>query len=312
MFRLFLQIILITASSRADDVKGNCNYYMLHGNYRCSFSAENSSNEEDIKTIEGTHLEGYGDDNVVRLQRADGDWETSIVPQILCQKFTNLRDFDLSFVGLETMTENSFANCLKLAEIYATNNKLTEITSRMFAANVKLHRLILFENQIERIEANSFENSSELSYLFLWGNQIAELDEDSFRGLSSLYELYLQNNLIAELPAKVFQDLTQLNVLSLQNNRLTRIHPEFLESLPSGPLEISLLSNVCISTSITFRKGAINEARPYFEECFDNFQASITTTEETTITEVSTTDSPFDLCSFYNDGTTVTFASFLL
>lgn len=104
-------------------------------------------------------------------------------------------------------------------------------------------------------------------------NSIYEINAATFRGLTHLRQLNLRGNFITEIPPNVFSDLVNVEELTLFSNRIARIHPDFLDSIPAGQTVIlNLFDNVCINQFITFTRENIDQIRPLFNECFNNYR----------------------------------------
>jgi len=248
MKRLQLVVFLLSAlaSGISGSVTGNCDYSIMHEEYTCTFSVHIFSNEDDVTAIEGTHLPGYTDNDVVRLQKASTLMLLPYMPTIL------------------------FSGCSSLQTIDLGSNELTQVPANVFV-NSQLRQLYLDNNQISDIAVGAFSNLINLQELFLGSNQLTALNADLFKELSNLSVLYVFNNLIVELPEDIFKENQNLNDIDMYSNQLTRIHPSFLDSPLSGTRTLWFSDNICINSDHQFNENTIDEVRPFFEECFQNY-----------------------------------------
>jgi len=409
-----LQFTLLIAFSRSVDVVGSCGYSITDFQYTCSLSSPSFVNENDMMRIDGSHIIFFNDNGVKRLDVKSGTL-IPVPPTILCEKFPNIKDMDLTRIQVKTLTDNSFSKCLYLEQLHLHYNNLTEIGANVFKNNVELTDLYLHHNQISsldvntfsslsklqsfyissmmltevhedlfkynmelinlaidsnqisKLEANTFRALTKLEHLHLYDNKLTEINEDLFRNNVALVNLYLRNNYITKLEGNTFSALTKLqelelgdnklteisedlfknNValiklyvdsnqiskielnafsslselsylmlhgnkltkfnelqglsslkdLELSDNQLTQIHPNFLDSLSNEPTNLNLRNNVCISGSFDYTKATIDEVQPHFEECFENYKESVTTstlrTDESTSEAEATTMTAF-------------------
>lgn len=273
---LFCTLLLAGLSGRCQSrITANCVYdyqpESATGPYECVFSSRPFKNEQDVTSIIGTHFDGFDDDNVTTV-RVPRSTVMPTAPTILCEKFKNLRFIIMSFVYLQQITDNSFSLCVKLEYILLTQNRLREITANVFEKNVELRTLLLSDNpSLVRIEKNPFRNLGKLNSLELHRSQIEGINEETFQGLSNVTSLTLFTNRIPELPLNSFRDLLSLRTLQLFNNQISKVHPDFLDSLPDTQIDFTLWNNPCISQGFTFTKETLDEIKPLFRECFDNY-----------------------------------------
>lgn len=271
---LFVLLICFAGSCLSRNIIGNCLYVhdveSLTGPYECVFSSQPFKNEHEVTHINGTHVGAFTDDDVTTV-RVPRDSIMPTVPTIICEKFKNLQNFIMTFVGLRTITENTFSSCRNLENLGITQNRLREITANAFENNLELRSLRLSDNELIRIEDNAFRNLAKLELLELHRNQIMQISSETFTGLTSLTSLTIFRNFIPELPLNCFGDLVSLQNLELFINEITSVHPDFLESLPDTQMQLLLFNNICINQAFTFTKETIDEIKPHFSECFNNY-----------------------------------------
>lgn len=275
MYFLSLFVVLIYFIGSCLSLTGTCDYFYLPdvttGSYECIFSYPQFTNENDITYINGTHLQGFTDDDVTTV-RVVRDSNLPAVPTIFCRQFRNLISLALSRNNLHTLTVNSFSSCIHLEFLLLTQNAIKEIPANVFERNIELKELFFSYSYVARIEDYAFRNLAKLELLELHNNEIQQITPNTFSGLSNLRELTLFSNLIPELPLNSFRDLISIQNLPMFTNRITRVHPDFLESLPDAQINLSLFNNICISNAFTFTKERINEIKPQFSACFDNYR----------------------------------------
>jgi len=309
MKRLQLVVLLLSAlaSGISGSVTGNCDYSFVHDDYTCDFSVHIFANENDVTAIEGTHLQGYGDSNVVRLEKASTLMLLPYVPTILCRQFPNLRYIDLYRSEMQVITINSFSGCSSLQTIDLGSNELTQIPANVFVnpqlrqlylddnrisdiavgafnSLIFLQELYLYSNQLRTIPAGLFVNNLQLSTLFLRSNQITDIAAGAFNNLVNLYMLSLANNQLTVLNADLFKELSNLSVLHVQDNAIVELPQDiFIEN--RYLLEIQMYNNQLTRIHPGFLDNPLIGTR-YFE--FDNNICidSIVTFDENSIDEV--------------------------
>lgn len=268
---LLVIIISFIGSCLSRSITGNCHYEMIGTNYMCRFSSQPYKRENDVIHLNGTHIIGHNDDDVDSITADPGSF-VPVMPIIFCEKFKNVRAIILARVQLSLITDNSFSGCRNLEFLLLGQNRIRIINSNVFQNNVKLTNIQIVDNQITHIEDDSFRNLAKLQNLEFDRNRINGISSTTFRGLTSLSSLSLQGNAIVELPSNAFSDLENIAALQLFDNTITRVHPEFLESLPNRRMQLNLVNNNCISASFMFTMDTIDEIKPYFSECFDNYK----------------------------------------
>lgn len=267
---IFLSVIGICVVSA--NVNGRCEYTAWSStSYECRMSTELFKRETDLTNINGTHIEGFNDDNVTDLVAVTGSI-MPVTPIIFCEKFPNIRNLILMRVQMHIITNNSFSACLRLQILYLSFNRIRVIEADAFRNNVELINLHIPDNEIMRIEDNAFRNLVNLYDLELTRNRLTEINQATFRGLTNLTIFSVQGNSIAELNAGVFSDMVNVRILLLFSNSIRRIHPDFLETLPNGNFQLNVQNNQCIDEAFMFTVDIIDNIKPYFSDCFDNYR----------------------------------------
>lgn len=267
-----LLIVLITLFGRCVSLNiiGNCIYEDQGIVYLCRFSAEPIKHENDVVAINGVHVPGFNDDSVTSII-VDIDSVMVATPVIFCEKFKNVRNIILSRVQLHKVTENSFSRCLNVEFIYLNINQVDEIATNALRNNGKELELSDIFYRFNLIL--SFQNLAQLNRLEIDRNSLYHINPALFRGLTNLKQLNLRGNFITEIPLNAFSDFVNVEQITLFSNRITRIHPDFLDTIPARQTVIlNLFDNICISQYIVFTRDTIEQIRPLFSECFNNYR----------------------------------------
>lgn len=226
-----------------------CHYDMAGSEYFCDLTITNPNGVNNFKEINGIHLNGKSDEDVLNIYEKS-ESITLNVPSIICIKFKNLRKFILRSVNILRIEKESFENCKKLTYLDLRNNNIENIDAKSFENNLDLLELYLDNNQLSTLPENLFINQKDLRYLMLGYNNIRDLSQSIFKPLTNLRDLrlnynqlltlklewfeelqkleilHLHNNEIEELPKSVFGFLKELIIISLRGNRLKYIHSE--------------------------------------------------------------------------------------
>ncbi|CAO1432197.1 unnamed protein product [Diamesa serratosioi] len=183
----------------------SCHYYIhpSHG-YSCQLSEINYKSETDVLIIDGAHMTGKRDSDVLYL--FSENTVIKFVPQMILTKYSRLTRLHLVNVGL-TLNVRSLKNCGSL-------------------------KVIDFPlNQITSIPADTFKTCSNVVEIFIYSNNLKALDKNAFVGLSNLWRLDLGDNLIGEIQTELLQPLTNLGVLMLMKNNIATIQPNAFQKL---------------------------------------------------------------------------------
>ena len=184
----------------------SCTYSTSSNGYSCALTIINPNGFNNFPGINGTHLSGRTDNDVLYVYSVAGS-NTSNIPSIICEKFQNTRRIEILSSGVQTIDEDSFQKCTKLNLLNLKNNK------------------------IRQFHENSFRKNSELTELLLWFNEITELPADPFSNLQKLYRLDFESNKITKLPENIFKPLIGLNLLYLEKNLIEELPVDALSAL---------------------------------------------------------------------------------
>lgn len=112
----------------------NCRYYQdADYGYACDLTILNPLGFDEFTTINGTHLEGKADADVLAVIIFDG--ETANIPRIFCRNFVNVEHFDFGIAFINTLNENTFDECPNLLHINLWQNYITAVPENIFRNN---------------------------------------------------------------------------------------------------------------------------------------------------------------------------------
>ncbi|KAG5669550.1 hypothetical protein PVAND_017437 [Polypedilum vanderplanki] len=205
---------------------------------------------------------------------------TTNIPLVICETFTNLITLHISSSGLRTLTVEALENCRNLRSVWFSLNQISEIPDDLFRHATNLQTVILNNNHITKIKIGMFTNSnSQLHTVWLRQNEITEIEDLAFDDLPSFTSLDVSFNKLTTVKSSFFgNSLTRLTLFSAQNNMISSIDPEWFDgAIQLGNLNLS--NNICIDNLDVWdvshnRTGVRNE----LQNCFDNFESSQTTT----------------------------------
>lgn len=187
----------------------NCDFISTGGMaYTCELSLDNPLRRDDFERVEGEHLNGNTDVDVLRVEGIDQN--SLIVPRILCIQFENLEEMFFEDSGIEFITTHAFEHCVNLRSLTLEHNSITTIPNMAFSHSRSLEFLDLNNNHISSISPNAFLNTR-LWYLNLETNQLTNLSADWFSSVrETLLLLDVANNRITHLQDNVFAELVNL------------------------------------------------------------------------------------------------------
>ncbi|XP_070489895.1 leucine-rich repeat-containing G-protein coupled receptor 4-like [Chironomus tepperi] len=211
----------------------NCRYVINSAfGYVCDLTIINPSGLNNFNGINGTHLDGKTDMDVVFIMFYKTGSNSSNIPSIICQKFPNLVRIQLNNFGLRMIDDFSFKNCKNVQYIHLRNNKINQIHENSFQNNPELIELFLENNEIAVLPENLLMNLHKLKGLDFGTNRISSLPANFFSQLISLDFLFLNENLLKDLPANVFSGLKNMTMIYLNSNKLEVIHAYPFGMLP--------------------------------------------------------------------------------
>lgn len=269
-----------------------CNYHEHRVGYTCGLTATVTfSHPENVDVIiEGTHLSGKSDDDVVFIIPEEAFLD--FIPTSIIAKFKNLVEVDFVNVGLKRITTNTFSQAVNLKKIWLQNNLIPDLPQNAFV-NTQIDYLHLLNNEIAELSWNSLAGLTQLDFLYLARNRIqGSLDPRLFVDLINLRTLHLSYNLITDIPANIFKNCAQLQFLSFGSNRIIMLKADSFNNLKSlthlhlfnnglRHIERNMFDSLQTLTEVHFRNNAcvnfdlsdiINvdlEILPRLEPCFE-------------------------------------------
>lgn len=261
LFRSLLCLLVVTGTTLA----ASCRYYIdaSHG-YSCQLSDINYRSETDVLVIDGTHMAGKRDTDVLYL--FSENTVIRFIPPVIFTKFSRLTRLHLVNVGLSlnvrsfknatslkvidipwnqvtSIPADTFRSCVNLEEIYLYNNKLQTLDKNAFVGLSKLWRLDLGANLITEIQTELLHPLTNLTILMLMKNNIITIQPNAFQSLHKLWYLNLDGSELTEVNSVMLAPLVNLEQLYLHNNAITTIHPSAFRTLTKLSI-LSLENNV--------------------------------------------------------------------
>ena len=214
-------------------------------NYCCELFNATLNDPNGTLAIDGTHVSGKLDNDVVDLKINSATSSIVSVPADILNKFRNLNNLELRSANIETISSNAFNNCNGL------------------------QNLVLDRNRISLLPNKVFEKCINLIYLGFYANSITTIEISAFSGLSKLEQLDISYNKITQLEFN-FVDLPELIYFSFPNNEVVAVKTDFHTNLKS----IQFLyggSNVCIDETL-FISPTSKSVASLLEKCYQNYQ----------------------------------------
>lgn len=197
----------------------SCIFTFQATNYNCKLLINNPNGLNNFTEINGLHLEGKSDEDVVGVFAETGSSSINI-PSIICGRFRNIRTIVFQNIGLQRVNRNSFNNCRLLFGLYLDYNTITFIESGSFSENHDLKHLWINSNQLTTLPSNLLANQTKLQDLDLTENNLVDLPSNIFSSLTNLQELYLYDNEIRSIRTEWFDTLESLKFLFINENQI--------------------------------------------------------------------------------------------
>lgn len=258
-------ITTITASAPVISCK-----YSTHATYgyQCTMTLTNVDGFDNFTRIDGTHLQGKGNDDVRFVLRTT-DSNTTNFPSIICDTFKSTTRINFDSVGMEKIGESSFMNCENLQDLYLNLNKINDIAENTFERQTNLIFLQLTSNQLTSLNPKWFENLLKLETVFLRKNQLADLPRNVFKPLSNLRSLWLNNNNLPQIHSDSFGFHPNFTTFYFQLNNLTGFDENLIEN--TVLTFINGQSNLCINSTLNDTTSDRSKIRAALQQCFDDY-----------------------------------------
>lgn len=194
------------------------------------------------------------------------DSKMPFIPQGIFRYLTNVREFDISFVNLETV-HRDFEGAENLMYLTISHNRLTELPASLFHGAPNITSIDFSHNQIEKISKFTFVDGEYISRLDLSHNKLKRLDKELFEKLIHLDQINLDNNQLEEIDSDFFATNTLLQKVTLNNNDIVTLsctlfsHSYYFNSLEVANNKISEFDTNCIkgpSLSFSINNNRLN------------------------------------------------------
>lgn len=173
------------------------------------------------------------------------------IPHAIFRHLTGIREFDISFTGIEAI-HRDFEGARNLMFLTMANNRLTELTASLFIDAPNISFIDLSHNEIDKINPFTFIDALFLSQLNLSHNRIKRLDPQVFEKLYALDSIALDNNELDHIDTTLFTRNTLLQKILLNNNRIMTldceafVHTEYLNKLDLSYNQLLEFSTNCL------------------------------------------------------------------
>lgn len=214
--------------------KATCNFYEhSERGYTCGLTATVTFNhQENVDVIiEGTHLTGKSDDDVVFIIPENALLD--FLPPSIIRKFKNFEQVDFSNVGLKLLPAQTLNLAVKLRNIYLQDNHISALPENAFN-KTQANYIELRNNVISDLAWNAFAGLTNLDFLQLHRNKIhGSLDSRMFQDLINIRTIHLSFNQITDIPVDTFKNCAKLEYISLGSNRIYSLKSEPFKPLVS-------------------------------------------------------------------------------
>ena len=222
-----------------------CHYYTEDYDYTCRLHITNTNGLDTFTSIDGTHLTGFGNADVVRVVRDVASYTTRL-PSIICNTFPNLASLDFHNDFISSIDDNALRGC--------TN----------------LHMLSLSFNNIATLSTNAFRYNTGLWMLYLDNNRLTELPRTLLSSEEFLISLNLNGNLLSTIHFDSFGDHPNLSYLSLSRNTITAFDERIVNY--SNLYSLEFTGNSCASGDFTDEDEQRPNIRNALAVCFQNYR----------------------------------------
>lgn len=235
----YLAIFLLSIVTIASCQSISCVYTVHNGDYNCNLSIDNPNGFDGFSEISGTHLIGRTNADVRSVRLVSGT--TTIIPRVLCDLFSSLAFIDAVWMlGLQSLTENAFNNCLGLIAFFVFSNpQITQIHPDFLRTNVNLNAVELHQLRVTSLPEELF-SATNMTWIEITLNpSLTDLPVNLFRTTPFMRELDLSDNGLTIWRPEWTQSMTQLSIFSINGNSLATI--------PRNALNTNSLSEIFIA-----------------------------------------------------------------
>lgn len=174
-------------------------------------------------------------------------WPANIqqMPTVWFEIFPNLESLDISGMGVETMTQNTFKNAGRLKTLIMEDNKIQILSMEIFKIASNLETIEMNNNKISEMEDLCLKGLNKLISLDMSNNRIEKLTRNTLAGAPKLATVTFSANRIHTIEDGAF-NLPQLKSLLLDKNNI--------KTLP-----INILIGCPLLTDLALNKNAFSE-----------------------------------------------------
>lgn len=226
----------------------SCSYHFLANDYTCTMQSVETSNDNAIFRVEGTHVIGWANHEVRRLRIQNSN--ISFIVTRLFDVFQHLTSFQLIRTHLKAINPSDFdrATTLKEIDITGASDEFISLEENSFRSLEKLENLQLSGNHFHVIHQNAFASLSNLESLQLDNNKVSNLDIDMMKPLVQLRVFTINNNNLEMIEREIFSANPHLHTIEVENNFIIRMEQGFIDCLESLRV-FKFSSNRCADAS---------------------------------------------------------------
>lgn len=193
---------------------------------------------------------------------------------------------------IKVLESHIFDQLVNLQFMYSLDLDITEFDHELFKSFKKVQRFHFgskLPQSYARLESGTFKSLPALEALeFRMSAEVMEIEPAAFEDLENLQRLVLAGNNIKRLSSDSFVNVSKLTWLDIRSNDVSEIERNFFTSFPELK-EVLANENFCVNKNYYFETPSDEEFVEEFEECFGNYESTVTTEATSTSTEASTT-----------------------
>lgn len=211
--------------------------------------------------------------NIVEMS-SDYDWEVEsdktapvdrlvfsncsirVITNVFCEKENFLTRINLSYAGVEEISEGAFRACDVLVHLHLNNNKIKRISKNIFSFNTKLRSLDLSNNKIENLICD-FSNLKHLHGFYVANNNLTNFSPDLLKNSRNLITLSLYSNDLSDLNIeKMIHYFPKLQEVEIDDNEISCIR-------------LGEIFKIFQSNGIKYKKSSVIKTRYYNQTVID-------------------------------------------
>lgn len=184
----------------------------------------------------------------------------------------NLIDLTILNNQLTDIQENLFLYSTRIENLRIDQNLVTTIHPRAFQSMISLRNINLQVNSLETILSGTFSNLLHLETLNLRANFIRSIEVGAFENLPYLHSIDMSTNFISVIDSYSFGYLPRFQSWRALNNGIDAIDRNMFDKLPDLRSLLVGFENNCVDRDFILIDSWEEEAFPYLEECFRNYE----------------------------------------